>query len=175
MCIAEHVPDEFGGKKPSLGVIGWQEFDGAEPILLVLPNMSRSRFRFIPRLVGSPAFQNLWLESRDTQTIHRSSASWWYLSERDSPDPVAVLLRHLLRPLSSKRRHSLPLDRGAPKARSPAFAPSFPFVVVTVVLHSLRRPVNRRRRRNDRSFGRVRQLWPEPARWNWTRASVDRT
>ena len=33
----DQVPDAVGGKEPSLWIIGGQEFDDAEPVLLILP------------------------------------------------------------------------------------------------------------------------------------------
>ena len=33
----DQVPDDVGGKEPSLWIIGGQEFDDAEPVLLILP------------------------------------------------------------------------------------------------------------------------------------------
>jgi hypothetical protein len=37
ICIADEVSDNVGGKEPSLWIIGGQEFDDAEPVLLILP------------------------------------------------------------------------------------------------------------------------------------------
>ena len=37
ICITNEVPDYVGGKEPSLWIIGGQEFDDAEPVLLILP------------------------------------------------------------------------------------------------------------------------------------------
>jgi hypothetical protein len=37
ICIADQVPDDLGSKEPSLRNIGGQEFDNAEPVLLILP------------------------------------------------------------------------------------------------------------------------------------------
>ena len=37
ICITDEVPDYVGGKEPSLWIIGGQEFDDAEPLLLILP------------------------------------------------------------------------------------------------------------------------------------------
>ena len=35
--ISDHVPDDVGAKEPSFWIIGGQEFDDAEPVLLMLP------------------------------------------------------------------------------------------------------------------------------------------
>ena len=37
ICITDEVSDYVGGKAPSLWIIGGQEFDDAEPVLLILP------------------------------------------------------------------------------------------------------------------------------------------
>jgi hypothetical protein len=37
ICIADQGPDDVDGKKPSLWIIGGQEFDDAEPVLLISP------------------------------------------------------------------------------------------------------------------------------------------
>ena len=37
MCIANEIPDDVRGKEPSLWIISRQEFDRAEPVLLILP------------------------------------------------------------------------------------------------------------------------------------------
>ena len=35
--MAEQIPDDIRGKHPSLWIVIGQEFDGAEPVLLILP------------------------------------------------------------------------------------------------------------------------------------------
>jgi hypothetical protein len=37
MCIAEQIPNDVSRKHPSLWIIRAQEFDRAEPVLLILP------------------------------------------------------------------------------------------------------------------------------------------
>jgi hypothetical protein len=37
MRLQSDTPDDVGAKKPSLRIIFWQEFDNAEPVLLILP------------------------------------------------------------------------------------------------------------------------------------------
>jgi hypothetical protein len=36
-CITDEVSDYVGGKEPSFWIIGGQEFDDAEPVILMLP------------------------------------------------------------------------------------------------------------------------------------------
>jgi hypothetical protein len=67
------LPDDLGSKQPSLRIIGEQEFDDAEPVLLILPVrleyvlMLRSQHRQIT------FFQSFDSKLRDTQTIHTAS------------------------------------------------------------------------------------------------------
>src|SRR5208282_5797350 len=72
ICITNEVPNYVGGKEPSLRIIGGQEFDDAEPVLLILP--VRLKIVFVLRSQDRQTpFPTFWLKTRDTQTIHRAS------------------------------------------------------------------------------------------------------
>jgi hypothetical protein len=69
---------DVGGKEPSLWIIGGQEFDDAEPVLLILP--VRLEIVFALRSHdGQSLFPEFWLKTRDTQTIHRASVPLYSL------------------------------------------------------------------------------------------------
>jgi hypothetical protein len=69
---------DVGGKEPSLWIIGGQEFDDAEPVLLILP--VRLEIVFALRSHdGQSLFPESWLKTRDTQTIHRASVPLYSL------------------------------------------------------------------------------------------------
>jgi hypothetical protein len=63
-------------KSRASGLSGGQEFDDAEPVLLILP--IRLEIVFVlcsqDRQILFPEF---WLKTRDTQTIHRASVPWY--------------------------------------------------------------------------------------------------
>ena len=50
--LQDQVPDDVGGKEPSLWIIGGQKFDDAEPVLLILP--VRLEIVFVLRSQRSP-------------------------------------------------------------------------------------------------------------------------
>jgi hypothetical protein len=64
------IPDDLGGKEPSLWIIGGQEFDDAEPVLLILPVRLEIVFalRFQDR--RSPCSTVLVQNSRYTDDTH---------------------------------------------------------------------------------------------------------
>ena len=72
------ILDDLGGKEPSLWIIGGQEFDDAEPVLLILPVRLEIVFvlLFQDRQILFPEF---WFKTRDTQTIHRASVPLYSL------------------------------------------------------------------------------------------------
>jgi hypothetical protein len=65
-CITNHVSDYVDRKDPSLWIIGGQEFDDAEPVLLILPVRLKIVFNSVPKIARplSPLF-------RSTLAIHR--------------------------------------------------------------------------------------------------------
>jgi hypothetical protein len=78
ICTTDEVPDYIGGKQPSLSIIGRQEFDDAEPVLLILPVGLESSLCFVPKIARSPCSRVL-VKTRDTQTIHRASVPLYSL------------------------------------------------------------------------------------------------
>ncbi len=71
--MADQVPDDVLGKKPSLWIIGGQEFDDAEPVLLILPVRLEIVFVLRSQDRKTTRFREFWFKTRDTQTIHRAS------------------------------------------------------------------------------------------------------
>ena len=71
-CITNQVPDYVDRKDPSLWIIGGQEFDDAEPVLLILPVRLKIVFKLRSQDRQTP-FPTFSLNTRDTQTIHRAS------------------------------------------------------------------------------------------------------
>lgn len=59
------VPNDLGSKEPGLWIIGRQEFDNAEPVLLVLSERSKSSLYFVPKTPRSP-FSKVLLQLKAT-------------------------------------------------------------------------------------------------------------
>jgi len=74
ICITDEVSDYVGGKEPSLWIIGGQEFDDAEPVLLILPVELEIVFvlRSQNRQILFPGF---WSKTRGTRTVQGEPVS----------------------------------------------------------------------------------------------------
>src|SRR5579864_2096212 len=72
ICITDEVSDYVGSKEPSLWIIGGQEFDDAEPVLLILPVRLEIVFVLRSQDPRSPFSRVLVQNSRytdDTQSV----------------------------------------------------------------------------------------------------------
>jgi hypothetical protein len=98
----------IGGKEPSFWIIGGQEFDDAEPVLLILP--VQLEIVFAASFPRSPdnLFPEFCLKTRDTQTIHRTSVPLYSLllfTGHYGATDALQLLRDLIccRPFTTRR------------------------------------------------------------------------
>jgi hypothetical protein len=75
ICITNEVPDYVSGKEPSLRIIGGQEFDDAEPVLLILTVGSKSSLRFVPD-IAVHLVREFWVKTRGTRTVQPKARSF---------------------------------------------------------------------------------------------------
>ena len=77
LCIADQVANNVGSIEPSLWVISGQKFDGAEPVLLILPVRLQIilAFRSQDRQI-SQSFQTPYAKTRGTRTVQPKPAPW---------------------------------------------------------------------------------------------------
>jgi hypothetical protein len=69
---AELKTDDSAEQRNRDSIIGGQEFDDAEPVLLILPVGREIVFALRSRHRQITFFPEFWIKTRDTQTIHRA-------------------------------------------------------------------------------------------------------